>query len=151
MNEKSSRRSGGCLCGAVRFEVDVPEAKFSACHCGMCRRWSAGPYLSVHCPGEATFSNDEGLEWWAGSIWAERGFCKRCGASLFYRLRQNPSQMIIVSSEALDEADDLVLDRHIYVDAKPDRYDFADDRPRLTEADFLAEQGLNPDGSPKSP
>ena len=138
------RRTGGCLCGAVRFEVTVPEATYSICHCAMCRRWSAGPYMSVHCPGDATFPNDEGLAWYRGSKWAERGFCNKCGSSLFYRLAENPGALLVVAVDAIDDADDVTLDRHIYVDAKPARYDFADDRPRLTEAEVLAEIGVTP-------
>jgi len=29
---------GGCLCGMVQFEVDLPFAKFVRCHCSRCRR-----------------------------------------------------------------------------------------------------------------
>ena len=65
-------RSGGCLCGAVRFEIPVPQAKFTVCHCGMCRRWSAGPFMAVHCPGPAKFTNDAGLTWYRGSKWGGR-------------------------------------------------------------------------------
>lgn len=140
-----SVRAGGCLCGAVRFEIAVPEAKFSVCHCGMCRRWSAGPFMTVHCPGEATFANEKGLAWYRGSSWAERGFCSRCGSSLFYRLSNQPEiPYLAVSVEAFDEADDLTLDRHIYVDAQPKRYEFGDSRPRLSEAELLAELGITP-------
>ena len=137
-------RSGGCLCGAVRFEVAVPEAKFGVCHCGMCRKWSAGPFMAVHCPGDATFVKDEGLAWYQGSPWAERGFCNRCGTSLFWRLANSPQAELAVSSESFDEADDLTLDRHIYIDAKPDRYEFDDACPRVTEAELLAELGVSP-------
>ena len=51
--------------------------------------------------------------------------------------------MIIVSSETLD-TDDLVLERHIYIDSKPDRYDFTGDHPRVTEAQLLKELGITP-------
>ena len=140
------RRTGGCLCGGVRFEVAVLERTYGICHCGMCRRWSAGPYMSAHCAGDATFTNDEGLAWYRGSKWGERGFCKKCGSSLFWRLAGDPDAMLAVAVDALDEADDLTLDRHIYIDAKPARYDFADDRPRVTEAELLAELGVTPGG-----
>jgi hypothetical protein len=56
--------------------------------------------------------------------------------------------MLVIAADALDKSDDLVLDRHIYVDAKPARYEFADDRPRLTEAEVLAELGIDPDKGP---
>ena len=35
--------------------------------------------------------------------------------------------MTIVSAESFDSTDDLKLGRHIYVDAKPERYDFKDE------------------------
>ena len=70
-----TKRTGRCLCGAVTFEVDVPKPRFTMCHCGMCRKWSAGPFMSVHTPGPATFTNAQGLRWYRGSKWAERGFC----------------------------------------------------------------------------
>ena len=139
-----SMRSGGCLCGAVRFAIPVPEARFSVCHCSMCRRWSAGPFMSVHCPGNVTFTEDEGLSWYRGSPWAERGFCSKCGTSLFWRLAEKPQQELIVSVEAFDDAADMTLDRHIYSDAIPPRYDFADSRPRVTEAELMKELGIEP-------
>ncbi len=138
-----SRMRGQCLCGAVRFEADVPERTYSVCHCGMCRRWSGGPLMSVHCPEPRTeWLNDEGLTWYEGSPWAQRGFCSRCGSSLFWRLAQQPDGMLIVSVDALEDAADFKLDRHIYSDAKPDRYEFADDRPRVTEAEVMEELRL---------
>ena len=137
-------RTGGCLCGAVRFEVALASEKFHVCHCGMCRKWSGGPLMAVPCQGGATFTKQDGLAWYRGSKWAERGFCAQCGTSLFWRLAEDPDAMFIVAVESLDDASDLTLEQHIYIDAKPDRYDFADNRPRLTEAEFLAEIGATP-------
>lgn len=138
-----NRMSGRCLCDAVRFEVDVPERTYSVCHCGLCRRWSGGPLMSVHCPEPNTeWLNDEGLTWYQGTPWAQRGFCSRCGSNLFWRLAEQPEGMLIVSVDALDDDDGFALDRHIYSDAKPDRYEFADDRPRVTEAELMKELGL---------
>ncbi len=139
----ADRLRGQCLCGAVHFEVDVPERTYSICHCGMCRRWSGGPLMSVHCPEPCTeWLNDEGLTWYQGTPWAQRGFCSRCGSSLFWRLAQEPEGMLIVSIDALDDTAGFQLDRHIYSDAKPDRYDFADKRPRVTEAELMKELEL---------
>ena len=140
---ESKRRAGGCLCGAVRFEVTVEESHFNICHCGMCRRWSAGPFHAVHCPPDATFSKDQGLAWYQGSAWAERGFCRQCGTSLFWRLADTPDQELIVSVEALDDAQDLELERHIFIDSKPDRYDYRDDVPRVTQEELMKELGFS--------
>ena len=137
---ETDKESGGCLCGAVRFDVNVPEKQFAICHCSMCRKWSAGPFMSVHCPGVgAHISQDTGLSWYRGSEWAERGFCSKCGTTLFWRLTETPDDMLIVSVEAFDNAEHFRLAEHIYVDEQPERYAFADDCPRLTEADVLAQ------------
>lgn len=142
MSGEGNRRKGGCLCGAVRFDVAVPEADYTICHCGMCRRWSAGPLMAVHCGGDIGFDEDRGLKWYRGSKWAERGFCAECGSSLFYRLAGHPEMFVAVSVDAFDDAADIKLKRHIYVDSAPDRYAFADDTPRVTEAELLAEFGI---------
>lgn len=138
----SARATGGCLCGKVRFEVGVPEKKFSLCHCGMCRRWTSGPFQSVHCDGDIAFAEDEGLAWYRGSPWAERGFCKACGTILFWRFTEAPEREIAVSVASFDGQDGWKIDRHIFTDAMPGYYDFADDRPRLTEAELMKELGI---------
>ena len=135
-----TKRTGRCLYGAVQFAATLPQETFSVCHCGMCRRWRAGPFLSAHANGPVEIlAGAAVLTWYRGSAWAERGFCARCGTSLFYRLANRPERFTGVSVEAFDEADGFTLDRHLFVDAQPARYAFADDRPRVTEAAALAE------------
>jgi hypothetical protein len=36
----ASTKTGGCLCGAVRYELRSPLRPVVACHCKMCRRAS---------------------------------------------------------------------------------------------------------------
>lgn len=142
----TSTRKGSCLCGAVKFEVSIPETTFNICHCGMCRKWCSGPFMGVHCESAATFSDDKELAWFKSSDWAERGFCKRCGTNLFYRCTDPAYASWEVSLAALEDPAGLTLDRHIFIDAKPDSYDFKDDRPRITEAALLKELGITPPG-----
>jgi hypothetical protein len=52
----------------------------------MCRRWTAGPYLTVDCGDSFNVSDAAAVEVYRSSDWAERAFCKRCGSRLFYRL-----------------------------------------------------------------
>ena len=47
-----------------------------------------------------------------------------------------------IRGQCLCGAVEFEVDRHIHSDAKPDRYDFADDRPRVTEAELMKELGL---------
>lgn len=137
--------TGRCLCGTVQFSADTPSETFSVCHCGMCRRWSAGPFMSVHGDGPVSITQGgESLTWFRGSEWAERGFCNKCGTSLFYRLANQPELFTAIAIDALDDADGFALQRHIYVDAQPDRYAFAGSQPRVTEKELLAEFGVTP-------
>jgi hypothetical protein len=127
--------TGGCLCGAVRFRAVLQSPDVEACHCSMCRRWSAGPYLSVHC-ASVEIDDAANLGIYRSSDWAERGFCTKCGTSLLYRLIDAP--VYAVSAEAIDENAQFELTRQIFVDEKPAYYEFANETEKLTGAEVFA-------------
>jgi hypothetical protein len=128
--------TGRCLCGAVEFSATGVETDHHACHCGMCRRWSGGAGLfSAACTGVA-FTKTEHLARYESSRWAERGFCKQCGTTLFYFLK--PDQSYHMSVGAFDDQAPFVLVREIFIDRKPDGYAFAGDHERWTEAETFA-------------
>ncbi|HKY18170.1 MAG TPA: GFA family protein [Rhizomicrobium sp.] len=127
--------SGGCLCGAVRFSARLNSREVGACHCGMCRRWTAGPFLGLEC---ATLTLDDPAQVVAyrSSEWAERIFCKTCGSSLFYRLI--PRDLYFVSAEAFDDQTGFALKTEGFIDEKPAHYTFADATRQLTGAEVFA-------------
>jgi len=127
--------TGQCLCGAVRFTATDVETDVHACHCRMCRRWNGGPGLAASV-GAIDFAGAENLERYPSSDWAERGFCRRCGSNLFYRLKE--ADRYLVSLGAFDDQSAFRLAGEIYIDAKPPSYDLAGDHPRLTGEEFLA-------------
>ncbi len=102
----------------------------------MCRRWSGGaPFFGARAASVA-FSSAERLGRYESSPWAERGFCKTCGTTLFYFLK--PTQTYWMSVGAFDDQTSFRLVREIFVDHKPEGYAFAGDHPRWTEAETLA-------------
>jgi len=124
---------GHCLCGAVKFTAN--EAKdIGVCHCGFCRRWGGGPLLAVHCGSGVAFDGGDNITVFASSEWAERGFCKRCGTHLYYKLL--PTGEYFVPAGAFD-SDDFRIATQIYVDRKPDYYSLANQTPMLTEQQVL--------------
>jgi hypothetical protein len=131
-------RSGSCLCGKVKFTATQLNPEFHACHCSQCRRWSGGPGLSVDAGG-VSFSDASTLATFDSSEWAERGFCTACGSSLFYRLKETGQYMI--SMGTLEDQSGLTLAGEIYIDEKPEGYDFAGKHSRLTGEEFLASMG----------
>ena len=133
--------TGGCLCGAARYRlVEVPTA-YGACHCAACRRWSGGIEMGVQVPpGGIAWEADETVATYASSDWADRGFCRTCGSSLFWRLTaEGPMQgMLSLSVGSLDDMTGLSFTAEVYVDSKPESHAFAGQRKRMTEAEVLA-------------
>ena len=84
--------SGGCLCGAVRYEVD-PGGAFDAgyCHCSMCRRSSGAPVLAWAFVRRTAFRITQGkLTEYRSSDVCLRCFCGTCGGQLVYEAPSQP-------------------------------------------------------------
>jgi hypothetical protein len=137
-----TQKTGGCLCGAVRFELKDEPKTYGACHCSMCRKFSGGIELGLEvAPGGIIWSGEENIATYESSEWAERGFCKICGSSLFWRLTApGPMQgLLSLSAGALDSFEGLTFASEVYIDNKPNSHAFAgDDRKQMTEADVMA-------------
>ncbi len=130
--------NGACLCGAVRFSgKPVPGRGIGVCHCGQCRVWGAGPFMAVRFAGGVTVDAGESLVWFRSSDVGERGFCARCGSSLFWRDPGNARDWA-VNVHALGDGHGQTIREHIWVEDKPGFYDFADPSPRLTAAQVNA-------------
>jgi hypothetical protein len=132
----SAPMQGGCLCGAVRFTAEPKDRNVGVCHCGMCRRWAAGPFFAMECKGAVKVADESSLGVYRSSEWAERCFCKRCGSVLFYRLVGK--DFSVISAEALDDRSGLVFASQIFVDDKPPYYDFANKTHNMTGAEVFA-------------
>lgn len=128
-------KTGECLCGAVKFKTDDAEQEHILCHCKMCQRWSGGPFITISATN-VIFEGEENLSRFQSSPWAERGFCNKCGSSLFYRRSKSDQYSMCIG--VFDETDDFVMDEEIFIDRKPASYSFAGDHPRLTEAEAMA-------------
>lgn len=134
MNTKEAK--GSCLCGAVFVTFPIAAEVFDACHCGMCRKWGGGPTLTVDGAGAPVFSGGEFISRYESSAWAERGFCKRCGTHLFYRLKS--SGFCNFSLGIVDGNERFTFHKQIFVDKKPDNYSFTNKTEMMTEAQIFA-------------
>jgi len=146
-------KTGGCLCGKVRYALDEAPVAYGACHCKMCRKFSGGIELGVQMPSAGiAWEGDENIGTFASSDWAERGFCKNCGSSLFWRLTApGPHQgLLSLSAGSLDDLDGMDFVTEVYIDAKPDSHAFAGERQRLTEAQVMALFQVPEGGGPDS-
>ena len=122
-------RSGGCLCGAVRYEVRGAMDGAIGCHCGQCRRTS-GHYTAgalVRRDG-ITITEDGGLKWYQSSPEARRGFCAECGSSVLWDYVAGDAMGIFLGS--LDTPTGLAMTRHVFVGDKGDYYEITDGAPQ---------------------
>ena len=124
---------GSCLCGAVTFEVSCALPPPDACHCSQCRKHSGHYFASTDVPRSAvTVRGAENVTWYRSSEKARRGFCSKCGSSLFWDPLQK--DWIGVSMGAFDGPTDTRLRVHIFVADKGDYYDLADGVPQHARA-----------------
>lgn len=130
--------NGQCLCGATTFEVELQNHDVHVCHCGFCRRQTSGVIMTLDIqPNSLKFIQQDHLAVYVSSDWAERGFCKQCGTNLFWRMKDHSYCNINVFS--LNESPkDLKIDMEIYIDSKPEFYNFENSSKKLTEADVIA-------------
>lgn len=76
---------GGCLCGAIRYQVHGAPASISICHCQSCRRAAGAPAVSWFVISRAQFTLLSGSPVsYQSSARVHRGFCGKCGTSLIY-------------------------------------------------------------------
>ena len=114
--------TGGCLCGAVRYEVARPLRDVVVCHCEMCRKAHGhiGAYTAA--PKHALrVTESRGLKWYASSPIARRGFCGECGSTLFWEGKNRDT--ISIAAGTLDGATGLHTAIQIHTDSAGDYYD----------------------------
>ena len=128
--ESKLEKTGGCLCGGVRYRVKGPLRPVVYCHCSQCRRTS-GHFVAVTAvPKDAlAVVADKSLDWFTSSDVASRGFCKRCGSSLFWLPKAR--EYVCIMAGTLDESRGLEAVKHIYVKDKGDYYDLTDDLTKV--------------------
>lgn len=98
--------TGGCACGAIRYEVAAEPASMSDCQCRQCQRDSGtghGSHLTfigapVKISGDAkrwAVAGEQGTR-------KERRFCGTCGAPVFMTFPDLP-EVFVASAASLDE------------------------------------------------
>jgi hypothetical protein len=129
--------SGGCLCGAVAFEIDLPTLFCGHCHCSMCRRphgasfvtWTAVPPERFRITG-----GEDQLRTYESSDHGRRQFCATCGSQMFCwheNADDSPPKMIDVTLASLHGDIDRQPESHVFYDSRADWTAVNDDLPKL--------------------
>jgi hypothetical protein len=114
-------KTGSCLCGGVRFELRGALDAVIACHCTQCRKQTGHFWASTHtADDDLHFVSDESLRWFRSSPRARRGFCERCGSTLFWKT--DGTATTSVCAGAIDGPTDLKFAGHIFFADAGDYY-----------------------------
>jgi len=95
---QSASLTGGCGCGAVRFEIGAPLGDAMYCHCTRCQRRSGGSTGAAAFVRPGTFrilSGEDELKSWAPAGGMVKVFCSTCGSGLWAVMPDDPTQIAV--------------------------------------------------------
>ena len=118
--------TGRCLCGAVRYRTEGPQAWTALCHCESCRRacsapivaWMGFPVETVHWEGERAFYQSSEI--------ATRGFCPKCGTQMSFESTRWPGELHLYGVSR-DEPADYAPDLHCHYGERLEWLHMSDD------------------------
>lgn len=99
----------------------------------MCGRWTGSCFMAVDCGDGARPEENGALGVYDSSTYGERVFCRQCGSSLPWRMRDG--SQAYVAACAFDDPSVFSLTDEIVVDEKPDNHAFANRTRKLTGAE----------------
>jgi hypothetical protein len=106
--------SGGCQCGAIRYEVSGAPQHVALCHCRDCRRSAGAPMVAWAAFAEGDFRVTKGAPTTFNSSGkAMRSFCAACGTGLYYTNAEFLPGIIDIQSATLDDPGAMPAQVHI--------------------------------------
>ena len=119
MPKEAGKASGGCLCGAIRYEISAPISGLRACHCLNCQKSSghAGtvnavvPTESMKIVKGVPKSYDDAATKSGRTL--TRFFCADCGSPIFSSRNPNPG-FVVVRAGTLDDSSGLRITGNIW-------------------------------------
>lgn len=114
-----AERTGGCLCGKVRYRLTAEPAAVAVCHCTHCQRQGGAVFSTNLMVAEANFvqtgetkvftdKGDSGMAVW-------RHFCPACGSPIISKIEAMPG-MVAVKAGTLDDMSGLTPGVEVYTD-----------------------------------
>ena len=92
--------------------------------------------MEIDCGADVDIDGEDSVAVFDSSEWAERGFCRNCGTHLFYRLKESRQHMVPVG--LFEESAGLEFKGQVFIDEKPEYYEFANKTQNLTGAELFA-------------
>tara|TARA_B100000378_G_scaffold190999_1_gene155254 strand:+ start:16 stop:426 length:411 start_codon:yes stop_codon:yes gene_type:complete len=110
-----------CLCGSIKLKTKGKLRHVINCHCSQCMKTHGnyGSYTAIM-EKDIEFISKKNLKWFSSSKNAKRGFCSKCGASIFYKHLR--SETISISAGIFQNPTKLKTQLNIFTKGKLDYY-----------------------------
>ncbi len=115
--QESSELAGGCLCGAVKYQINQAPTEFYFCHCKQCQKVTGSSFAAN------MIAKPEDIEWLLGedilthfehpSRAFSKTFCSRCGSGLPHVNKSGTS--LVIPAGSLDQAPPISPQANIFV------------------------------------
>ena len=117
-------RTGGCLCGAVRYQTPAEATRTVVCHCSFCQRCTGSAFAvwptfgkdDVKLNGVLTSYEHRSDE---SGRWIRLDFCPRCGTTVTSTFEKGPGEIAFLAG-TFDATDWITVDRHVWTRSKHD-------------------------------
>ena len=130
MKKTNKSITASCLCKGVFFSIKDQLRPVINCHCIQCTKTHGNfaAYTSA-LDKNIIYKSKKTLRWFNSSAKASRGFCNKCGSSVFYK--KNGSKEISFSAGLLQNPTKLKTISHIFLHNKRDYYRLTDKLPKF--------------------
>jgi hypothetical protein len=108
--------TGGCHCGAVRYEAKGEAITHALCHCSDCRRHAGAPMVGwTMYRSDAVTMTKGATKTYKSSEFGRRQFCADCGTGLFYTNDKVLPGIIDIQSATYDDPAAVPARIHVQV------------------------------------
>ena len=119
-----------CLCGGIQLRTQGYHRNVQNCHCIQCMKTHGhhAAYTNVE-EQNVKFLKKRTLKWFRSSKTAKRGFCNKCGASLFFKFIG--AKNISIAAGMFNRPVKLKTSMNIFVKGKSEYYTLNDRIPKF--------------------
>ena len=119
------------LCGGIQLKTNGYHRNIQNCHCIQCMK-THGHYAAYTNVEEQNikFIKKRTLKWFRSSKKAKRGFCTRCGASMFFKWLG--SEDISIAAGMFNNQTKLKTKMNIFIKGKLDYYKLDNKLPKFS-------------------
>ena len=123
---------GGCLCGAVRFEIAGPIRNIVYCHCSRCRKAQGSAFATNGIAAANAFvitRGEDELTVYESMPGKTKHFCRNCGSPIASKNAADPDNVRV----RIGTIESSIAERpmaHIFATSKADWEEICDDLPQ---------------------